>query len=303
MKDRLFLKISLWAGLSASTVWGAATVLENFNDLVDGSTYFAGDWTTTSALTGSTTPQSTFVQGDGTYTIVDSGATNGSASFLEVHFASPQDLGTANSIYVTAQALTGNAATSFEVRLFNANGVSAFATFEASSFAGDALATAAVTLVSEPNFDPSAVEIMRVSGARLAGTDAFGFTFDEIALIPPASTQFHSADTNQDGNLNLSELLRLIELYNTRFGSTRTGRYKVDAGQVDGFTPESTIDTDTVVTLTRYHSADSNQDAKLSLSELLRVIELYNYREGTTRTGAYKADPTTTDGFTTGPRD
>ena len=297
------LKISLWAGLSVSTAWGAATVLENFSNVAGGNIYFAGDWTTTAALTGSTTPQSTFVQGDGTYTIVDSGATNNSASFLEVHFTSPQDLGSANSIYVTAQALTGNAATSFEVRLFNANGVSSFATFEASAFAGGAPATAQVTLVSEPSFDPSAVEIMRVSGARLAGTDAFGFSFDEIALIPPASTQFHSADINQDGKLNLSELLRMIELYNTRFGSTRTGRYQVDAAGVDGFAPDSTIDGNTAMTLTRYHSADSNQDAKLSLSELLRVIELYNFREGTTRTGAYKADPTSSDGFATGPRD
>ena len=33
------------------------------------------------------------------------------------------------------------------------------------------------------------------------------------------------------------------------------------------------------------HAADINWDWKLSLSELTRVIELFNYRSGTTRTG------------------
>ena len=49
------------------------------------------------------------------------------------------------------------------------------------------------------------------------------------------------------------------------------------------------------------HSADSNRDGKISLTELTRVIELYNYRSGTTRTGQYKPTAVTEDGFTPGP--
>jgi hypothetical protein len=49
------------------------------------------------------------------------------------------------------------------------------------------------------------------------------------------------------------------------------------------------------------HTADSNRDGKISLTELTRVIELYNYRSGTTRTGQYKPQAGTEDGFAPGP--
>lgn len=301
--SRFYRNIAVFTGLASTTLWSGATVLEDFSNLVDGNTYFAGDWTTADAKAGSTTPQSTFSQGDGTYTIADSGVTNNGASFLEVHFDAAQDLGTANSVFVTAKALAGNAATSFEVRLFSTNGASAFAIFEAASFSGDDLSTAEASIVSEPGFDPSMVEIMRLSGARVAGTAAFGFDFDEIALIPPVSNNFHSADFDQNGQLDLGELLRVIEIYNTRFGTARTGLYKVNASSEDGFEIDASNDGASGGTLARYHSADFDRDAKVSLPELLRVIELYNFRVGTTRTGDYRVDPTSEDGFATGPRD
>ncbi len=59
----------------------------------------------------------------------------------------------------------------------------------------------------------------------------------------------------------------------------------------EGSTSESGV-------LARYHSADTNRDAKFSLYELLRIIELYNTREGTTRTGGYRPAEDTVDGFT-----
>lgn len=105
----------------------------------------------------------------------------------------------------------------------------------------------------------------------------------------------HDADTDGDFRINLSELLRVIELYNTRFGTTRTGAYRVQDGTDDGFNPDATVESPGP--LTRYHSADTDRDGKLSLSELLRVIELYNTRNGTTRTGAYRAADGTSDGF------
>ena len=49
------------------------------------------------------------------------------------------------------------------------------------------------------------------------------------------------------------------------------------------------------------HSAESNRDGKISLVELTRVIELYNYRSGTSRTGQYKTQPGSEDGFGPGP--
>jgi formylglycine-generating enzyme required for sulfatase activity len=49
------------------------------------------------------------------------------------------------------------------------------------------------------------------------------------------------------------------------------------------------------------HSSDANRDGRIGLLELTRVIELYNYRSGTTRTGAYHAQGGTEDGFAPGP--
>jgi hypothetical protein len=42
-------------------------------------------------------------------------------------------------------------------------------------------------------------------------------------------------------------------------------------------------------------------DGKFNLVELTRVIELYNYRVGTVRTGQYHPQAGTEDGFGLGP--
>jgi hypothetical protein len=111
----------------------------------------------------------------------------------------------------------------------------------------------------------------------------------------------HSADTSSDRRIGLLELTRVIELYNTRNGSTRTGCYRVDATGEDGFAPEPSRGGGAGVTLAQYHAGDSNRDGKFSLLELTRVIELYNYRSGTTRTGQYRVQAGTEDGFAPGP--
>jgi hypothetical protein len=132
---------------------------------------------------------------------------------------------------------------------------------------------------------------------------------------------YHSADTGDgahagaapDSKIELTELLRVIELYNTRNGTLRTGAYAVDPTNTeDGFASDPARSNTAVVTLTRYHSADTGDgqtvgtpDGKIELTELLRVIELYNYRSGTVRTGEYHAltpgEPATEDGFGVGP--
>lgn len=119
-------------------------------------------------------------------------------------------------------------------------------------------------------------------------------------LIDPAAP-FHTGDTNQDGRFSLSELLRVIQLYNTRNGTSRTGAYKVVQGTEDGFDPNPDITSGQANVLAQYHAGDFNQDGKFSLSELLRVIQLYNYRTGTTRTGEYRPEIGTEDGFAPGP--
>ncbi len=126
---------------------------------------------------------------------------------------------------------------------------------------------------------------------------------DAILLFsPPAQpgviveARFHSADTNQDWAISLGELLRVIELYNTKSGTTRTGDYRTATTTTDdGYEAGAGAITGP------YHSADSNHDGQISLGELLRVIELYNTKDGTTRTGIYHRSPGTEDGFATGP--
>jgi hypothetical protein len=120
-------------------------------------------------------------------------------------------------------------------------------------------------------------------------------TFDEQAFPDVIiEARFHSADTNHDWRLSLLELTRVIELYNTRSGTERTGEYHSEAGTEDGFASRPGI-------IVGHHSADSNQDGRIDLSELTRVIELYNTRTETTRTGEYHRNSDTDDGFASGP--
>jgi hypothetical protein len=113
----------------------------------------------------------------------------------------------------------------------------------------------------------------------------------------------HSVDASPaDGTLNLAELTRVIELYNTSTGTVRTGRYIVSAGTPDGYALDPSVTAGPIPTTP--HTADLNRNGRLSLPELTRVIELFNTRSGSTRTGAYHAatSPTATeDGFAPGP--
>jgi hypothetical protein len=84
---------------------------------------------------------------------------------------------------------------------------------------------------------------------------------------PPA---VHSADQNGDGAINLTELLRVIELFNlhglhcaTPPASTEDG-YAPGPGGDQGCPP---------------HASDySPQDWQINLTELLRLIQIYNMR-------------------------
>ena len=126
---------------------------------------------------------------------------------------------------------------------------------------------------------------------------------------------YHNADTNGNWKIEPTELSRVITLYNARYtlpdgsGKIRTGGYMLAAGTVDGFAPDTSQDGSAAVTLTRYHTADTNKNGRIEPSELSRVITLYNARytvpdgSGKIRTGYYKvATPgTTPDGYAPDP--
>lgn len=89
----------------------------------------------------------------------------------------------------------------------------------------------------------------------------------------------HSADQNGDRSVSLSELLRTIQLFNAK------GYHCDDAGE-DGFAPGVTEEHACAA-----HDADyAPQDWHLSLSELLRMIQLFN------STGYFRSRDTE-DGF------
>ncbi len=96
---------------------------------------------------------------------------------------------------------------------------------------------------------------------------------------------YHSADYNPpDYKINFSELLRVIELYNT-------GNFHCDQDEKDGYAVGSG---DT--TCSPHDSDYSPQDWKITLNELLRLIQFYIF-------GEYHIDGTAKDGFAPGPGD
>jgi hypothetical protein len=146
-------------------------------------------------------------------------------------------------------------------------------------------------------------ELVALVGVRNGTSLQFLATPDPLS-VPQVMT--HGADTDQNYRISLVELTRVIELYNTFNGTVRTGAYVVPASAgalqtEDGFAADPSRLSTAAVTLSAYHSADSNRDGKINLVELTRVIELYNYRMGTNRTGAYHVQTGTEDGFEPGP--
>lgn len=111
-----------------------------------------------------------------------------------------------------------------------------------------------------------------------------------LSLLP----DYHTADTNRDRRLSTAEVTRVVQIYNYRSGATRTGAYHDQAGTEDGFALGPGV-------LTTYHSADTNRDGRIDSDELLRVIELFDYRNGSVRTGDYHPQSGTEDGFAPGP--
>jgi hypothetical protein len=153
--------------------------------------------------------------------------------------------------------------------------------------------------LTAPIFASGPQEIVAIAGVEGASNVRMLATPDPLVLEEITT---HSADINRDLKLSLIELTRVIELFSTRDGTVRSGCYAVAmSASEDGFVVDPARSASAPAGLSRYHSADQNRDGKIDLSELTRVIELYNYRSGTTRTGQYKPQSGTEDGFAPGP--
>lgn len=97
-----------------------------------------------------------------------------------------------------------------------------------------------------------------------------------IDIVRPAH---HTADVNKDWRISLSELLRVVQLYN--YGSFGCG-----CMTEDGYDLSSSVRT------CYPHSSDytPQPDWKVSFYELLRLIQLYNF-------GSYRVQAGTEDGY------
>ena len=122
-------------------------------------------------------------------------------------------------------------------------------------------------------------------GNRFALKDISPLTFADLnmAFCLSSAPSRHTADQTGDNIISLSELLRIIQFYNS-------GGVHCQAGTEDGFAPAAGD------TTCAPRDSDYNpQDWVISLSELLRVIQFYN-------SGAYHPCPGqgSEDGFCPG---
>ncbi len=101
---------------------------------------------------------------------------------------------------------------------------------------------------------------------------------DGYITVYGAPHDFHTADQDQDNDINLAELLRVIQFYNS-------DGFHCAADTEDGYTPGSGDDTCVL------HDGDyAPLDWQISMSELLRVIQFYN-------APGYESCPDGEDGF------
>lgn len=109
----------------------------------------------------------------------------------------------------------------------------------------------------------------------------FVFIFFMVISICGAEifTQYHSADQNKDGKINLSEVLRVIQFYNVK-------SYHCDPNGEDGYNPGPGDQS------CKPHDSDFEEGSpwRITLNEILRLIQFYN-------SCGYEPYPGTEDGF------
>ncbi len=100
-----------------------------------------------------------------------------------------------------------------------------------------------------------------------------------LAAAPAQALVFHTVDQDHNFRISLTELLRIIQFFNS-------GGFSCLEGTEDGYAPDPGGDKSC-----NAHDSDYNPgDWKIGLTELLRVIQFFN-------TNGYGFDVTTEDGF------
>ena len=113
------------------------------------------------------------------------------------------------------------------------------------------------------------------------GAESTGAVASVLAEALPEELT-HTADADHDWHLSLSEVLRVVQLYNS-------GGYSAETGTEDGYLPGGGKQAGVP------HDADCNGDWSIDISELLRVVQLFNAPGG-----AYYCASGTEDGFVPG---
>lgn len=100
---------------------------------------------------------------------------------------------------------------------------------------------------------------------RILGSKVGKGAWEKAAAYFDGSANYHSADMNRDEKFDLSEILRVVQIYNV-------GEYCYSPGTEDGFTPGAGLRESCLA-----HRADNSpQDWVVDHGELLRIIQLYN---------------------------
>jgi hypothetical protein len=156
----------------------------------------------------------------------------------------------------TSGPVTGTASPGATVEVF------VDAADEGAAYLGEAIADGGGLFSLAANMAPHDGLFVTATATLAAdGTSAFSAPV-AVSLAP--QDEDHSADQNGDQEITLSELLRVIQFYNSsRFGCDPQGE--------DGFAPNATDES------CPPHASDYNpQDWRIVLTELLRLIQFYN---------------------------
>lgn len=188
-KIKIFITAALGSLLSLGTI-SAQVVLQDFSSTVTANTYFYGTWEASGNTSGTNSPNASFSQGSGVYNIDATNATNADNSKIEFFYSPNTSISSFTQLTVIAQALTNNAATSFQVILLDSGAKTATATFNASSFLVGSYSTASSALTFSSGFNTAAIDSMIITGAIPSGTARFNFSFDNISAtaVPEPST-------------------------------------------------------------------------------------------------------------------
>ena len=252
----------------------------------------AGAEATTNVVTGITVTSSThqfLADRSGSVTLTVSVAYKGTISRLGVHLVAPVSTGPkwsfASAVGPTAQPLAGDTTTwDFSYTTTPASPV----TFSVTLNYAPNLATPSDGVTSLQSFTAQALL------DRAIATDTSGTPIQTTVSL--AEAVFHTTDTNQDMRIDLADFLKVLQIYNTRNGTVRSGAYDSTT-----YAPAPNAAPVTPAPSAR-HSADIDGDGTISLMELLRVMDLCMYAATPAgRTGEYHADSQGIDKFSPAP--